>query len=390
MLSAPEYVVPHLRLFVSVDIQGSTAFKYSKSKLAWWVPTFIRFFSHFPVSVRGEWKRVSQPLAATFDVGPAPMVWKAAGDEILFVKDVTHPAQCATALVAFKSAIDIENGSLEKNSKSRLHLKGAAWIAGFPSMNMEVSIEGYERNTEPESSDAIGEKSAMAIAHAQSQQHLRDFIGPSMDIGFRLASLATPRRFLISADLAFIVCDETVADGDASRQLSLQYEEGQPLKGVLHNRPYPHIWIDMWHGRPAQTALERLLQKNSCNVTDLRRVCSDFIRASKILIAPYIVANQKTVYGAVPKEHMVHLRELRARVKRDVEDEKLRLETERTSRGGKVLSKAILEMIEKSGLRAISRSSRFQSPHEHTGDMQPKPSPSKLRPGLSKKRKRKL
>ena len=67
----------------------------------------------------------------------------------------------------------------------------------------------------------------------------RDYIGPLVDMGFRLKEYASSRKLVISADLAYLMLVSGLG-GD----MALFYEGEFPLKGVLRGKPYPVIWID--------------------------------------------------------------------------------------------------------------------------------------------------
>lgn len=110
----------------------------------------------------------------------------------------------------------------KKDKPIPLRLKGAAWIAGFPVTNSEIEI----------STD--GSKSV-------------DFIGPSMDLGFRIAKFSDERRFILSADLAFMLVHAlTRTELERNSKLIKLFLHGrEPLRGVIDSRPYPIVWMDM-------------------------------------------------------------------------------------------------------------------------------------------------
>jgi hypothetical protein len=97
-----------------------------------------------------------------------------------------------------------------------LRLKGSAWLAKFPSPNIEVEVPELAKDgrTTP-----------------------TDFIGPDIDLGFRLGKFAHPSTVCVSLDLLDVVLRA------ANRELLDCYLAGrEELKGVLFGRPYPVVW----------------------------------------------------------------------------------------------------------------------------------------------------
>ena len=58
----------------------------------------------------------------------------------------------------------------------------------------------------------------------------RDFVGPSIDTGFRLSDWARPRRLILSADLAFLL---TSSYATSDEPLPLHFSGAQKLRGVV-------------------------------------------------------------------------------------------------------------------------------------------------------------
>lgn len=94
--------------------------------------------------------------------------------------------------------------------------------------------------------DAAGYDSAYPLASnrdaVQTQTGTLDFLGPSIDIGFRLASKATTRRFPVSFELADVLAHITDAN---DRAIHLRHDRDMYLKGVHRDAEYPFFWIDI-------------------------------------------------------------------------------------------------------------------------------------------------
>jgi hypothetical protein len=309
-----DFLAPRLRLFVSLDIQGSTSFKYASDNVETWLPIIHWFYIETQSTVERSWLKISERLRHDVPIaepGPEPVFWKSAGDELLFVKEITHPLQCVGAVLAFKDVLVQQNDGIQRRSGGRLKLKATAWLGGFPNLNKEIPLVGsYGPETGAHADDAM-----LRIARLDqgTLPHQRDFVGPSIDLGFRLAELATPRRFVVSVELAYVLADMMVRN-DLIDRVNLQVDEGQVLKGILNDKEYPVIWVDALAHRSPRTSLERLMSRTSCNAEALRDMCGHFISEAPILVMPYIFVGNRCVYGTVPPEHSEKLTTIRKRI----------------------------------------------------------------------------
>jgi len=200
-----------VRLFLSVDMAGSTQFKARFTDGGSWLDTFRTFFTNFPLMLAG------QIGFAFLDEGETPSVevWKVMGDEVIFVATPESPETLVAMLLAlFRTMNAYEQRYLEDLP---LRLKGTAWIAEFGERNIELEI--------PELSEG---------AHRRAI----DFIGPDLDLGFRVTKFARPACVALSFDVADLVITAANA-GD----ISLYLLGAEELKGVMFGRPYPIIWM---------------------------------------------------------------------------------------------------------------------------------------------------
>jgi hypothetical protein len=209
---------PEVRLFLSADIVGSSIYKAEMiagdvARAIEWSESISGFFRDFPalfqrhVGMRG--------LGAGCD--PVDSVWKLLGDEVLFVFDVTDFAKTTLLCAAFFDALVEYDQDL---AGGPLRLKGLGWLAQFPFPNVEVR------------------------SGARSGQRA-DYIGPDMDIGFRLADSTRGGRFLISIELA-----EQIADQPASGNLVIHHVGWCGLRGINGGKPYPVFWARNPSHRP--------------------------------------------------------------------------------------------------------------------------------------------
>ena len=206
-----------VRLFLSVDLVGSTAFKNSFEADVHkgagprpWVNVFEHFYKRF-TSVFDK-KLGDSDLSQRADL--KPKLVKTLGDELLLVVEVLCAQDAALVVNHFaKGLVEYTKTSLKDHPA--LLLKGTAWLAGFPLNNHRVPLVD-EGGGPPRD----------------------DYIGPSMDTGFRIAKFATPSKLVVAVDLAVVLLTRDPAP-------KLYLDGTQSLRGVLGGRPYPIFWLQV-------------------------------------------------------------------------------------------------------------------------------------------------
>ncbi len=210
--------------------------------------------------------RLALPSVLKEKLERAPQFVKAIGDEILLATPVETSQECVKALRAFMRCLQSFNLEYQGEGVS-LELKGAAWIAGFPINNHRLVVRGEQP----------------------------DYIGPSIDVGFRLARFSSRRRLVVSVDLALLI-------GSRNSGFKIYYEGREPLKGVLGDRPYPIIWIDTGIVRLEDSLVG--IKKAACPRKDLNKFCRTFIEScgeTSWLIVPYL--RNDPAFSKVPVRH---------------------------------------------------------------------------------------
>lgn len=235
-----------MRLFLSADLAGSTAYKQN-SPPEQWQRFFRSFYQEFPALV----VRHSLSLGLAED---SLAVWKLIGDEVVFSRELRHWEEAGKCLKAFRRALaDFRLETLAR-TESRLDLKAAAWTAGFPVGNIRIEPSGQ-----------LGE----------------DYIGPGMDVGFRLVKAASPRRMLLSVELGWLL---TLPNEEDDHQILVG--GGLDLKGVAKGGSYPCIWLDNFAGAHALEAADQLVLDEQrlqgiyltpCNAAELHDFCERWI-----------------------------------------------------------------------------------------------------------------
>lgn len=150
-------------------------------------------------------------------------IWKSLGDEIIFVQNLHSYESLYFGVLAFRESL---RGYLEEGK--RITFKGCVWLGQFPVVDREIPI-------------------------GSGREYDLDFIGPSIDRGFRIASEASQQRLIISVDAAYALArlyNDEYPKGSSGlfarerQALKLYYMGEQTLKGVtlLHGRGYPIFW----------------------------------------------------------------------------------------------------------------------------------------------------
>ena len=262
---AEELLKKRLILFLSVDIVGSTAFKHQGDSHQWLV-YFSFFYENFNVFFENHLSDKSHreqflgnpdlPLAKI--TNSKPRLWKTLGDELLFFHELNDHRQASFYVNCFRHAILDINTELKKKSDDRLKLKGTAWVAGFPVGNMLI------------------------VENLDAQKF--DFIGPLVDVGFRLSKYSNEQKFVVSVDLALLLSHHVQSD-----DFQFHYDGRVPLKGVLNEKPYPIIWLRMVED---DFPLEATLIEK-CEVGKIKAFCEYFIREiGKPLRVPFIIGDE--------------------------------------------------------------------------------------------------
>ncbi|MEK0233855.1 hypothetical protein [Ralstonia pseudosolanacearum] len=331
---------PHLRLFFSADIVGSTAFKQKpqnttgstdqQGKFPLWFNTVLAFYHQAEQSFSRNWANFEHSCAGQDALahwfGPAPELWKTVGDEVLFTKQINHPAQAITSCHAWLRTLD----DLREQLKERgLDVKASAWLADFPLRNQEVVLRSALSNETLNADDEYpfnNQLSLDAYYSGNAQNVIRDYIGPSIDTGFRLGGLASTRKFVISIELANVLSiEQSKSDRDTRlysfgvlslRKFDFRYDGRVPLKGVLGGNPYPVFWIDLDPENEVHRAEDEVLGTPKPSAAQLRSLTTSFIKSNEgYLCSPYFFDVVDKIEGFADMS-LAHLDEMLARHER--------------------------------------------------------------------------
>ncbi|MDE1567096.1 helix-turn-helix domain-containing protein [Aquabacter sp. P-9] len=239
-----------MRLFMSVDLVGSTAFKASKahselqsgSPLPRWVDEFRTFYKDFPIELGKSYRLMIDAFEDDLisDKNSTPRVWKTIGDEIIFCSRVSSIEHTAASVAAFLKALECYSRRLEKEEKP-LRLKGAGWLAAFPAPNISISIM-TESVSGPAGYSAVpSENTEDFECEADTTPSRFDFLGKGIDTGFRIAKNASEDRFATSVQLAYVLAR---AATKKKFPYAFGYHGREALKGVIDGEPYPVVSVD--------------------------------------------------------------------------------------------------------------------------------------------------
>ncbi|MGJ5177911.1 hypothetical protein ACQR16_27400 [Bradyrhizobium oligotrophicum] len=303
-----------------------------------WFSPIAQFYKGMEIAVAREWALAeARSLQINWPPGEPPELWKSVGDEVIYTKLLTDHRQALTALNAWMAAVASYRVRLKHQFPS-LDLKSTGWIAGFPVHNAEVFFRSSSLARELEVDEGDEVYSNLSLLHEyyseqRDKELTRDFIGPAIDTGFRLAQLSSPRRLVISVELALMLIHAVRTQPSDERYNYTKprffFSGRHNFKGVFGGLPYPVFWIDM-HPSPSLERTEDKLNKlEPLGTDDVLEFCEAFIKEnSSYCFMPYIYNNVEPAFARVPDHHQERLNSLRdywesERTKREVERKSL-------------------------------------------------------------------
>ncbi|AFM24068.1 hypothetical protein [Desulfomonile tiedjei] len=183
-------------------------------------------------------------------------LWKAVGDEFIYVFEISGYEQLHKLVVCFLWAL--YRCDKQEIEKGLIRFKASAWVAGFPIRNRKIQFHG------PELYVAVLDSANKQFQHQCTETEScnaptdcpkfkphnwpkTDYLGPEIDTGFRVGKHTYPGIMVISLELAHML-GKTDKDLQQVRGVIVGWEK---LKGVWNNKPYPIIWITLPENYPA-------------------------------------------------------------------------------------------------------------------------------------------
>ena len=217
--------IPKMRLFMSIDQIGATKAKFSNSILPLkedsnqelifpvWHNKLLTFHNEFDKIFKYRiWARKFR------NSQNPPKIWKRLGDEIIYTVELKDAIDAVRSIAAMLLAIRqyrSENGidcdtydkpykmdRVDTKNSFALNIKATFWLAGFPLINMEIPKQSQSNllgGNRPYNPTLINQ---VSVVKAKSEI---DFVGPSIDTGFRLAGKSDKNRIALSIDLALLL-----------------------------------------------------------------------------------------------------------------------------------------------------------------------------------------
>jgi len=327
----PTSLHPRLKLFLSADIVGSTALKqpFDLSIVSLdhdkWQQVIQGFYKQIDEKFKNAWTSASISLQKDIKerfFGESPRFWKTIGDEIVYWKCLSSDEQLRVTLRCWMDVIPKVRSWL-KLWDPALDIKCTAWLAEFPVRNKAVwsendffptdrHAEGIELNSlekvaelSPPTENKILLKLNDFYERRLSDGSI-DFIGPGIDVGFRISQWSSSIRFVIDVDIAYLM-SLTESSWRASRVEQLLPQDWLPrrngnfvdiyfggshyLKGVLGGSDYPRFWINLSDERSlyaTHNALSSQPEKPS-DFNRLQNFCMKYYEErSKYIFEPFI------------------------------------------------------------------------------------------------------
>lgn len=205
-------------LFFSFDLVNSTQFKVTHP-------------NSWPVIVTRFYDLVAAEMSTRFT---SAILWKYVGDEALYYQRIRSRSDVHRLLPAVAAALNSVVASLHQlDSQTRpiLSVKGTVWIA-----------EAEYLPPAPANQSSLSKRNMITSVSRLPESTDRDFLGPDIDTGFRIAKFVERKRLIVSAHLAGVLYRERAKCDQIDKRLKIvSYEI---LKGVWSGRRYPIVWYE--------------------------------------------------------------------------------------------------------------------------------------------------
>lgn len=265
------------RLFLSVDLTGSTAFKQRDdldSNMPW-QKVFLQFYREYPEIL----KQTQQEDRLRQGGGHLQFqLRKAIGDELIFSCVVLAETDTYWALRIWLQAMrrfetqNLADAVLGVSHGPSLGVKGGAFLATFPGPDSGASIPRLP-NSEDTGKDVI-ELNRQALAGDRDHaRYLFDYFGPSIDTGFRVLARCNSRYFTLSLEVAYVLsCLAARKEPDSDNPLTPILLTSDGLKGVRHEQRYPLFALDLEQDDEVNKAFARF-ESPPPHINDILNLC---------------------------------------------------------------------------------------------------------------------
>ena len=204
---------------------------------------FSTFYSTFPRILKEKYQK-GGAVEGDEECEIYPKIWKTIGDEVILcsrVLSVEHVARCADV---FLDALNSYSEILKKTSLA-LDLKGSMWVAAFPVPNVGIPIRADVELEDLDTSEAFE-------ARVDSEPSRFDFLGKSIDTGFRVASFSEPTKCPVSVQLAMILA-QAKTKTKTKFPHEIWYHGKHSMKGVNSGVEYPIFYLNTENNEQRKT-----------------------------------------------------------------------------------------------------------------------------------------
>lgn len=312
----PAELQPKELMFFSIDVVGSTAMKQTTvpagdavvpDNTEWFKDIqsfYIRSVSTFFEAIKKVKKEDKSKYVKNMK---DPRLWKTQGDEVLFWVEITDTRQVVIFIDQWKETIETLRKSL---SDRDLDFKSTVWIAHFPWRNKMIFTSGSgTRDTDLDGSEDRNLQLAQTYFRqiyskpsTNTFQLIPDFVGPGVDIGFRLAAQATQRRLVISTDVVYMLAVGALAMRRSIKNLPIHFEGMHILRGVLGGLEYPLFWIDMIDQKDIYSYSHDLGRRSACTAETIVEFMGQFYhQRHNYLYEPFVVSETEQLLKQAPQ-----------------------------------------------------------------------------------------
>ena len=202
-------------IFFSFDLVNSTFYK--NKFVGRWAKTYSEFFGFCKQKIG-------------YNCLSKARLWKTVGDEILFFMPISNVDELIAApkeiFNFLSSAIHLIHNA-DKDAKAILSVKATMWGALIHDIDANnVTNYGNVLIKEP---------------FADENSVTYDFLGPDIDIGFRIAKHSLRGKLVIDAKLACLISRLELESNNIVVSGDMRIVSYERLKGVWDDRPYPIV-----------------------------------------------------------------------------------------------------------------------------------------------------
>lgn len=231
------YKRPNIAFFLGYDIKEATKYKIDNEDT--WM-----------FDINSQLDKIEQVVKNEFYNSVDIQTWKRLGDEIIFC---LLPRNKEDLINIYKKCFSLFEKKKQYETEFKLKLR--LFCAGYHYLNEPLTIDDTKQRSDiekykelkmgafnnyrinhivPFENNTIKEHS---LEFPLGQVIEYDFIGPDIDIGFRISEFADDLKFLISDRVAYIVSKYKIQD------FEINIEGDKELKGVWNQKPYPRIYL---------------------------------------------------------------------------------------------------------------------------------------------------